>query len=142
MVKLLRLLVIGLLLAALPAMAANPPSSPYTSGVYTLQPANGDMSQATVTAVPTQGGAGDNHLKKNTLVVASWSGSSPSGTIQLYGSADNITFVPLGTAVTVSGNTGATAWDVVGTGALWLSVVYTKTSGTGTLTVTESSKGE
>jgi len=142
MVKLLRLLVIGTLLAALPAAAASPPSAPYTSGVYVLAPANGDMSQATVTAVPTRGGTGDNRLKKNTLIVATWSGTSPSGTIQLYGSVDNITFVPLGNPVTVSGNIGATAWDVVGTGSLWLSVVYTKVSGTGTLTVSESSKGE
>lgn len=126
----------------LAALGASPPSVPYTQGVYTLQPANGDMSQTTVTAVPTPNGPGDNHLKKNTLVVASWTGSSPAGSLQLYGSADAVNYVPLGTAQAVSGNSGSAAWDVVGTGALWLSVVYTKTSGTGTLVVTESSKAE
>lgn len=108
------------------------------TGTYVLTPANGDMSQATVTASPTPGGAGDNRHKRWVVVVANWSGS-PVGTAQLYCSADNSNFFPVGGAQTVSG-TGPVAWDVVDSGCHWLSVVYTRTSGSGTLSVTESSK--
>jgi len=114
----------------------------FASGTFTLSPTNGDMSQSTVTAVPKVNGAGDNRQKRFVSVVAKWTGTSPVGSLQLYGSPDNVNFFPIGTAMAVSGNTGLAAWDVIDSGALYLSVVYTKTSGTGTLVVTESSKAE
>ena len=109
----------------------------FTTGTYVLSPANGDMSQATVTANPTPNGAGDWRNKSRVLVVMTWTGS-PVGTAQLYCSADNKNFVAYGAQAAISG-AGPYAWDLVGTGCLWGSVVYTKTSGSGTLTVTESS---
>lgn len=110
------------------------------TGTYLLSPTNGDMSQATVTAVPVSGQAGDNRQKRFVSVVLTWTGS-PVGSAQLYCSADQNNYIPLGTSLAVSG-TGPVGWDVVDSGCHWLSVIYTKTSGSGTLTVSESSKGQ
>jgi hypothetical protein len=110
------------------------------TGTYALTPTNGDMSQATVTASPVSGQAGDMRQKRFVAVVASWTGS-PVGSAQLYCSADQNNFIPLGTPLAVSG-TGPVGWDIVDSGCHWLAVIYTKTSGSGTLTVSESSKGQ
>lgn len=110
----------------------------FASGPFTLSPTNGDMSQSAVTAVPKVNGAGDARQKRFIAIVMTWTGS-PVGNAQLYCSADNVNFFPVGTSMAVSG-AGPVAWDVIDSGCLWFSVVYTKTSGSGTLTVTESSK--
>lgn len=78
----------------------------------------------------------------------SWSGSSPVGaiTVQVSNSytqnvdgsvktAGNWTTVTLSAATNVSGNTGNGFIDIDATGAYAIRLIYTRTSGTGTLTV-------
>lgn len=112
----------------------------FKSGVWALTPTNGDMSQATVTANPISNGAGDARHDRWTAVVAAWTGS-PVGTLQLYGSVDQLQYIPMGTAVAVSG-AGNYGWDVVETGFQFFQLVYTKNSGSGTLAVSFGAKGE
>ena len=90
----------------------------------------------------------------------SWSGSSPVGTIQVLVSNDYATngqgtvsnagtWIPLyynqgtGTPVVssaITGNTGTLWIDIPQTGAFAIKLVYTKTSGTGTLSSTICAK--
>lgn len=89
----------------------------------------------------------------------SWSGTSPVGAISLQGSNDykldatgavanagtwtTLTFNDAGTpvqSIAVTGNTGNGVIDIASTGLYALRVVYTFTSGTGTLTATINAK--
>jgi len=109
----------------------------------TLTPTSGDMSQATVTAGPMNVMAG-----AAACIQIAWTGS-PTGTLQLQGSAGAPTtggssqaatwpgpWSNIGLPVSLPISTGATSWvwDIVSTGLSAVQVVYTKTSGTGTIT--------
>lgn len=108
----------------------------------------GDMSQATVTSIPT--------IVQNTSMLSydcSWSGSSPVGAITIQVSntysqnadgtvknAGNWTTLTLSNTVPVSGNTGGAFIDVDATAAYAVRLVYTKASGTGTISATIAGK--
>lgn len=109
---------------------------------------NGDMSQATITSAVT--------VIQNVSMLSydiSWSGTSPVGamTVQVsntykqnadgtVANAGNWTTLALSAAAPVSGNTGNGFIDVDGTAGYAIRLVYTKTSGTGTLNVIASGK--
>jgi hypothetical protein len=89
----------------------------------------------------------------------SWAGTSPVGTVSIQGSNDfsqnaegavmnagtwntltvNYNGAPV-TTIPVSGNTGNGIIDVLGTGIYAVRLIYTATSGTGSLTVTMVAK--
>lgn len=106
----------------------------FSNGTLTVSN-TGDMSQATLTSAALD----VRHLR--------WVGiqavmtGAPVGTLQLYGSADNTTFTAVGTAAAISA-AGNYVWDIVDTGLAYWQVGYAKTSGTGTLTVKWSAKGD
>lgn len=91
---------------------------------------SGDMSQATITSI----GFNIENFDIAGLQIT-WSGSSPLGTIVLNGSGYNGGYLPLPgfTVNSPAGSNGGTLVDIVITSMLWLQLVYTKTSGTGTL---------
>lgn len=114
----------------------------------------GDMSQTTITSSPTV----LQSLTRASYAV-SWSGLTPVGTLAVQVSNDyslnpdgstnnagtwntltlelNGTFV---TSIPVTGNTGNGFIDIDGTAAYAIRLVYTKGSGTGTLTATVMGK--
>src|SRR5271165_6731738 len=72
------------------------------------------------------------------LALATWTGS-PSGTISVAGSLDNINFnIPIYSQSTI-GTTGI-AYDLYGTSVMWIQIQYAFSSGTGTLTCSASTK--
>lgn len=75
-------------------------------------------------------------------IQASWTGSSPVGSIQVEGSNDGTIWSadPEATAITVTGNTGQAIKKIVNCSYSWVRVTYTATSGTGTVTVTLNAK--
>lgn len=74
-------------------------------------------------------------------IQASWSGSSPVGTLKLQASNDNVIFSDYtGSSQSVSGN-GNFLWNIGPVGFNYIRVVYTFTSGTGALKITVSGKG-
>ena len=103
---------------------------------------SGDMSQASITSLVT--------IISNISMMSysySWSGTSPVGTIDVQVSNDYTqnaagavlnagtwNSLPLSTAPTVSGNTGSGLIDIDQLGSFAIRTVYTKGSGTGTLT--------
>ena len=118
----------------------------------TLRPqvviAAGDMSAASITSAPTI-------LQSLTIPNYSvvWSGTTPIGTLAVQASDDYAlnpdgtvqnagtwNTLPLSlagssvTSIPVTGNTGNGMIDIYGLGAYAIRLVYTKTSGTGTLT--------
>jgi hypothetical protein len=114
---------------------------------------NGDMS-GNITGTPTI-------IDKLSMLSYEfdWSGASPVGTVSVqvsntyslnpYGSVDNpgmwstVVLNYGGSAVTsipISGNTGTGFVDIDATGAYAMRVIYTFTSGTGTLNVTLNAK--
>jgi hypothetical protein len=73
-------------------------------------------------------------------IQANWSGS-PVGSLELLISNDNIIYsVYTGSSTAVSG-AGNFLWNLLSCGFNWIQVQYTFTSGTGTLNVTTSYKG-
>lgn len=68
-------------------------------------------------------------------IQAIWSsGSSPVGTLKIQASIDGSTFVDIsGTVVGVTGNSGSVMWNVEGHSYKFLQLVYTRSSGSGTL---------
>lgn len=114
----------------------------------------GDMSQTTLTSTPTV-------LQSLSMVSygVSWTGTTPVGTIAVQASND-YTVAPTGgtgnagtwntlpldlngtivTSIPVSGNTGNGMIDIDGLAAYAIRLVYTKGSGTGSLTVTVNGK--
>jgi len=112
----------------------------FSSGTFTLSPTNGDMSQATVTATATTDGAGDVRRQRFVAIQATATGA-PVGSIKLRGSVDGTTFSDMGSASAISA-ASTTAWDIIDSGFAFFQVLYTKTSGTGTLAVKFSAKGE
>lgn len=115
---------------------------------------NGDMSQASLTSSPT--------IIDNISMLSyalSWSGTSPVGTVSVQGSNDYTTNSAGGSGnagtwttlilnssgtpsptVPVTGNTGTGAVDITATAFYALRLVYTKTSGSGTLQVVVKAK--
>lgn len=103
---------------------------------------SGDMSQATITSLVT--------VLSNLSMMSyqyTWSGSTPvgaidvqvsndyrqnaDGSVRIAGTWDSL---PLSVNPTVSGNTGSGLIDIDQLGAAAIRTVYTKVSGTGTLT--------
>ena len=72
-------------------------------------------------------------------LIASWTGSSPVGVLSVQASNDMINFDTIG-SVAVGGNTGADSINCQQLGFGFLQVVYTPTSGSGTLLVTCNQK--
>lgn len=69
-------------------------------------------------------------------VQAVWSGTSPVGTFTVEASNDNINFTSiLNSPVAISGNTGSLMINVENAFYGFIRVVYTATSGSGSLTV-------
>lgn len=75
------------------------------------------------------------------FIQASWSGSSPVGTLQVQASADNVTWTNYGSSQSVSGNMGSAILENSASLAPFIQVIYTFTSGTGSLTLKAYSKG-
>jgi len=109
---------------------------------------NGDMSQATIISKP--------NIIDNISLISydiSWSGTSPVGVMSVQVSntyslnvdgtvnnAGNWTTLTLSAATNVSGNTGNGGIDVDVTGFYAIRLVYTKTSGTGTMNAVVNAK--
>lgn len=113
-----------------------------TSSLYTTSTSlstttiitSGDMSAASITVTRSLG--------KNTeySLHCVYTGS-PVGTLSISGSNDNSTFTELsGTNISIS-SAGNTLYNFTNQNYLYYKVLYTKTSGTGSLTVTEVIKG-
>jgi hypothetical protein len=96
-----------------------------------------DMSQASVTSNVTR-----TEYLDNVGIILSWTGTSPVGTLAIQASTDNTTWVALdfGSTISISGNTGTHILNINQVPFSYLRAVYTKTSGTGTLTALLSSK--
>lgn len=117
-------------------------------------PANGNSMAANITSSPTV--ILDMYALSYGL---SWTGSTPIGTVSIQGSNDfllnaegfvmnagtwntltvNYNGSPV-TTVPVTGNTGNGLIDVTATGIYAIRLIYTATSGTGSLTVTMVAK--
>lgn len=117
-------------------------------------PANGNSMATNITSSPTI--VQDMYAMCYGLV---WTGTSPIGTVSIQGSNDfalnsdgsvavagtwtTLTVNYNGTAVTtvpVTGNSGNGLIDIVATGIYAVRLIYTATSGTGSLTVTMNAK--
>lgn len=73
------------------------------------------------------------------LAQAVWTGT-PTGTLALVGSQDNVTFnIPI-YSQSLTGSAGSVSYDLFGTSVMWWKWQYTFSSGTGTLTCSGSSK--
>ena len=96
----------------------------------------GDMSQASVTS-----SVFDVEHTPIVSVECSWTGTAPVGTLQLQGSISGVNYFNVGSSVAVSGNTGCVQLADANAGYLFARVVFTKTSGTGTLTAFADAKG-
>lgn len=106
----------------------------------------GDMSAASVTST-----ALDINQAYSFSIQAAWTGSTPVGTLQIQGSNDIVASISNvtnwsnvgGTAGTaaVSGNAGSAMLEIPVAEYHYVRVVYTKTSGTGTINATFFSKG-
>ena len=94
---------------------------------------SGDMSQASCTSAS----ASCEHIGMISVECA-WSGTSPVGTLQLQGSVSGSAWFNVGSSVAVSGNTGCVQVADVSSAYNYFRVVYTKTSGTGTLTAAQA----
>lgn len=80
---------------------------------------------------------------KTLFIQAVWSGGgSPVGTLELQASSSATgTFTRIeGSVLGVIGNSGSDGWNVANAGFPFLLVAYTRTSGTGTITITASGK--
>lgn len=65
-----------------------------------------------------------------------WTGTTPIGTFDLQASNDDTNYTSLLSApIAVTGNTGSIMIDVAKRGYGYIKVIYTRTSGTGTITV-------
>lgn len=102
---------------------------------------NGDMSQTSITSSVTN----IQHLD-NIAIQINWSGTSPVGVVTVQVSVDyaqdpngqvqnsgNWVNVNLPQAATISANSGSIFIDLNQLASPWIRVVYTKTSGIGTL---------
>lgn len=97
----------------------------------------GDMSQGTVVS-----SSFDVEHTPLICIEAAWSaGSTPVGTLQLQGSVSGVNWFNVGSTVAVSGNTGAAQVTDANAGYLYARVLYTKTSGSGTLVAYAEAKG-
>jgi len=77
----------------------------------------------------------------NYAVQFTWSaGSTPIGTINVLISNDGTNFALIGTAVAVSGNTGTLVIKDTMAGYVYIKAIYTRSSGSGTLTATIAGK--
>lgn len=96
---------------------------------------NGSMAASLASAaIPTNGCSA-------MAVQFIWTGTSPVGTVNVLISNDGINFDLLGTAVSVSGNTGNKVIPIVAPGYKFIQAVYTFTSGVGTLNALVSGNG-
>lgn len=74
-------------------------------------------------------------------IQASWSGSSPVGSLRLQISNNNTVWSDYtGSGVAVNGD-GNFLWNLINTAFQYVRVVYSFTSGTGTLSITVNGKG-
>ncbi len=122
-------------------MSSRPQAAPYSViGGSEANPVSGDMS-ASITSKPTI-------IQKLSMIGydISWTGTTPVGVMSVQVSntyqenadgtvktAGNWTTLTLSSATNVSGNTGNGFIDVDATGAYAMRLVYTRTSGTGTM---------
>jgi hypothetical protein len=97
---------------------------------------SGDMSQATLTSATM-----DCEHMGMLAAECSWAGSSPVGVLQLQGSVSGNNWFNVGSSVAVSGNTGCSYVSDSNVGYLYARVIYTKTSGTGTIAGFGEAKG-
>lgn len=73
----------------------------------------------------------------------SWTGSSPVGTLKVQGSNDNITFADdpeQASPLAISGSSGQALIKIANTSYNYVRVLYTSTSGSGSLNVNLSAK--
>lgn len=97
---------------------------------------SGDMSAASVTS--------DSFTVQHTPIVCielNWAGAAPVGTAQLQGSVSGLNWFNVGSTVAVSGASGTVQVTDANAGYLFARVVYTRTSGSGTLQAYSEAKG-
>ena len=96
----------------------------------------GDMSTATLTSLVT-----DIRYQDSVCAQAVWSGTTPVGTLDIQGSLDQTTWTSIvSPAAAVTGNTGSLLFDLFALSFPYIRFVYTKTSGTGSLTIKVGAK--
>jgi hypothetical protein len=96
---------------------------------------NGDMSADITSSVV------DVSEIKSIAVQASWSGSSPVGTLHIQASLDNVTYTNLTAGSSISGNTGSVVVNYPDYAFKYVRLFYDVTSGTGTLQCSIAGKG-
>jgi hypothetical protein len=69
-----------------------------------------------------------------------WSGTSPVGTLTLNGSNDGVVWTAM-SSLSVSGNNGSDMFNYVQPNMAYIQIVYTPTSGSGSLNVRVNCKG-
>lgn len=95
-----------------------------------------DMSAATCTSSNV-----NLETLKGVGLQAVWTGS-PTGTIKLQGSNDNATFTDISnTSQATGGAASSYIWNLIDQHYRFVRLLYTKSSGTGALTITALSKG-
>lgn len=73
------------------------------------------------------------------LAQAFWTGT-PTGTISVVGSQNNVTFnIPI-YSIATAGSAGSLSYDLYGTSINWIRLEYAFSGGTGTLTCSASTK--
>jgi len=98
---------------------------------------NGDMSQATLESKHV-----DISCMDNIGLQIVWTGT-PTGTLECDVSLDQVSWIPLTFNPAINqpaGASGTLYLDLNQLSAMWLRVVYTRVSGSGTLNVQEASK--
>jgi hypothetical protein len=96
---------------------------------------NGDMSQASITS---------SVLDMSNYVLASIQAvftGSPVGVFKIQRSNDKVTFSDDASSVLSISSSGDWVWEIASVGSRYARLVYTKTSGTGTLNVVANEKG-
>ena len=98
---------------------------------------DGDMSGATVTSATT-----NIQYLDNIAYQLYWTGT-PTGTFDVQVSGDNTNWasLPLNPVPAATASSGSAFIDIYQTAANYIRVVYTRTSGSGTLNVLISAKG-
>lgn len=74
-------------------------------------------------------------------VLAAWTGSSPAGTIKVQASPDGVLWIDTGITASVSGSTGSYFVNKEWQFYPYVRVIYTPTSGTGSIDVFFAGKG-
>lgn len=104
---------------------------------YAMFGAGANMATASTTSSST-----NVQYTDNIGIVLAWTGSTPIGTITVQGSNDNTNWATLdfGSAISITGDSGTDLLNINQFPCSYIRIVYTKSSGTGTITASMTTK--